>query len=427
MSEPMDIDSTGGAMSKAGTQLLKLKEQKISQKIFHVKKELKKTFVKASGFETQKLIKRIKTARTTTKDTEDETNPTPSRKPNFTQEDVARLEQELELLKTMDMEALSQHVFVTKLSKHPTLKKHELLAPYREESMDKTNSGNTSDKDAILIQSIQSRLIGAKAIKVYLEKLWSELEHIVLGKKADSGKRRRAGDDQEDQEDQERKKTKTAQDTIMLGDSQDESDGGDDQDGSEEERQWDVSDEEEDDGYDTDGLPIPKAPKNKKASMASSMFVGSLNEDHSQKNKKDRNKKRDKNDWVDEKFDEIYGKAKKNRPGQQERRKQAEVKYGKEANHIKKAEEEARLREEKKAARKAKKEQSKSAHAQGPLGKQRKMGAGESAGQATPSPSQPPVDPTLHPSWVAKQSEKLAISAALTAGKSNKIVFDDSD
>lgn len=81
------------------------------------------------------------------------------------------------------------------------------------------------------------------------------------------------------------------------------------------------SDSEGDNGYDSDGLPLPKTGKSGKASTASSMFIGSLNESQSsKKNKKEQGRKRDKNDWVDDKFDEIYGKAKKNRPGQRERR-----------------------------------------------------------------------------------------------------------
>lgn len=78
----------------------------------------------------------------------------------------------------------------------------------------------------------------------------------------------------------------------------------------------DISDSErEDDGYDSDGLPLPMGGK---ASAGSSMFIGSLNE--GKKDKKDKKSKKDKNEWVDDKFDEIYGKVKKNRPGQQARR-----------------------------------------------------------------------------------------------------------
>lgn len=111
----------------------------------------------------------------------------------------------------------------------------------------------------------------------------------------------------------------------------------------------------------------------------------------------------------------------------------AELQYGKEANHIKKAEAEARQWKDKKAAQKAKREKfntsrdASTANAQ-KLKYPRKMGADHgqqiSAHRTT---SIPVVDPTLHPSWVAKQTEKAAIAAALSAAKSKKIVFDDSD
>lgn len=84
----------------------------------------------------------------------------------------------------------------------------------------------------------------------------------------------------------------------------------------------DISDSErEDDGYDSDGLPLPMGGKSSAGSSSSmaSMFIGSLNEG-GKKDKKDKKGKKDKNDWVDDKFDEIYGKVKKNRPGQQARR-----------------------------------------------------------------------------------------------------------
>jgi len=78
----------------------------------------------------------------------------------------------------------------------------------------------------------------------------------------------------------------------------------------------DISDSEHDDGYDSDGLPI-SGSNGRTATATSSMFIGSLNAGNSKADKKN---KRDKNDWVDDKFDEIYGTSKKNRPGQRERR-----------------------------------------------------------------------------------------------------------
>lgn len=118
--------------------------------------------------------------------------------------------------------------------------------------------------------------------------------------------------------------------------------------------------------------------------------------------------------------------------------RKAERKYGKEANHVKKAEEEARIREEKKAARKAKKEKfnardASTANAQR-LPNRRTIGAGDgSASIHKPAPPKAkpagpePTDPSLHPSWLAKKSEKAAVAAALSGAKSSKIVFEDSD
>ena len=121
--------------------------------------------------------------------------------------------------------------------------------------------------------------------------------------------------------------------------------------------------------------------------------------------------------------------------------RKAERKYGKDANHIKKAEEEARIRAEKKAARKAKQEKfnaqrdASTANAQR-LPNRRTIGAGDGSAsiiqppkpRAKPVPAGPDLnDPTLHPSWIAKQTEKAAMAAALSGAKSNKITFDDSD
>lgn len=120
--------------------------------------------------------------------------------------------------------------------------------------------------------------------------------------------------------------------------------------------------------------------------------------------------------------------------------RKAERKFGKEANHVKKAMEEAKIREEKKAARKAKQEKFKakdasSANAQ-TLPNRRTIGAGDGSAsvhrpappKAKKTPAGPDLnDPTLHPSWIAKQSEKAAMAAALSGAKSSKIVFDDSD
>ncbi|KAF9360139.1 hypothetical protein BGX26_010385 [Mortierella sp. AD094] len=445
------LEDASKALSEAAEKLLKLKEQKISQKIYQAKKEIRKAFVKAKGQETQRLIKRLKESRKAVESKNDEAENTeeksteeakPKRKQDFTAEDVAKFENELELVKKMDMDTLSEHAFVTKLSKHPILGSHQLMEPYVK--VTSKSNGESTEKDS-LIQIIEARLTNTKAVKEHMSKLWDEMEHIVTGKKVDHNelkKKRKAGNDQEEPES---KKTKTKQDTkgTPKNISVDDDEGDEDEEEEEEEDvdMSDISDDEgHDDGYDSDGLPMPMNGKGK-ATTGSSMFIGSLNAGNSKSDKKNKEKKgkKDKNDWVDEKFDEIYGKIKKNRPGQRARRMKAELKFGKEANHVKKAEEEARLREEKKAARKAKMEKfnatkASSANSQR-LPNRRTIGAGDGSAavhqpiQSKPkTPSGPdPNDPTLHPSWLAKQSEKAAMAAALSGAKSNKIVFDDSD
>ncbi|KAF9110143.1 hypothetical protein BGX27_006728 [Mortierella sp. AM989] len=428
------------ALSEATEKLLKLKEQKISQKIYQAKKEIRKAFVKAKGQETQRLIKRLKESRKAveskngeTESTEISTEDTKKKKQDFTAEDVAKFERELELVKKMDMDTLSEHAFVTKLAKHPILGSHQLMEPYVKVA-DKKN-GESTEKDG-LIQIIEARLTNTKAVKEHMAKLWDEMEHIVTGRKVDHNelKKKRRADEQ--QEEPESKKTKTKQDTKgaqsndSISGSDDEEEG---EDNGEDVDMSDISDDEQDDGYDSDGLPMPK---NGKATTAASMFIGSLNVGDSKKDKKDKKGKKDKNDWVDDKFDEIYGKIKKNRPGQRARRAKAELKFGKDANHVKKAEEEARQREERKAARKAKQDKlnASSANSQR-VPNRRTIGAGDgSAAVHQPVQSKPKIpsgpdlnDPTLHPSWLAKQSEKAAMAAALSGNKSNKIVFDDSD
>ncbi|KAF8940296.1 Bud-site selection protein [Dissophora ornata] len=440
-------DAEKAAVSEATQKLQKLKEQKISQKIYQAKKEIRRAFVKAKTGETQRLIKRLKEARKAVDnksaepevkdESSEEAKPAHKKKQDLTEEDVVKFEHELELVKKMDIDSLSEHAFVTKLSKHPILGSHTLMEPYVGEAKIKKGNGDIDP----LIQIIEARLTNTKTVKEQMAKLWDELEHIVTGKKVDhealKNKKRKAdevdGADHEEQL-QENKKSKT-KDTNHKVESNIEQDEDSDEDGDEFEDMSDISDEEHDDGYDSDGLPLPK---NGKASATSSMFIGSLNESHSKKDKKNKNK--DKNDWVDDKFDEIYGKIKKNRPGQRARRAKAELKFGKDANHVKKAEEEARLREERKAARKAKQEKFKardasSANAQ-KLPNRRMIGAGDGSASvhqpvAAPKPRTPsgpdPNDPTLHPSWLAKQSEKAALAAALSGAKSSKIVFDDSD
>ncbi|KFH72360.1 hypothetical protein MVEG_02651 [Podila verticillata NRRL 6337] len=432
--------SADGIDEVAAAQLLKLKAVKISQKIYHAKKEIKKAYVKAKSSEIQRLNKRLKEAKKSIESNKEEIKKDEATKPNnkkvLTHEDIQKFEHELDLVKKLDMDRLSEHTFIAKLSKHPILGSHSLMAPYvvnkdQDKSASEATSSSPTSKSSqeSLNQIIEARLTNTKPVKEHLSKLWDSLEHIVTGRKFDHkelDKKRKASETSEEQPQTKKTKTSPAKKSTQESDHEDESDE------DQEDAMSDVSYGEHDDGYDSDGLPMPM--NGRSASAASSMFVGSLNEG----SKKDKKNRKDKNDYVDDKFDEIYGKAKKNRPGQRARREKAERKYGKEANHVKKAEEEARIREEKKAARKAKKEKfnardASTANAQR-LPNRRTIGAGDgSASIHKPAPPKAkpagpePTDPSLHPSWLAKKSEKAAVAAALSGAKSSKIVFEDSD
>ncbi|KAF9577694.1 hypothetical protein BGW38_006926, partial [Lunasporangiospora selenospora] len=386
-----------GSSQAAAERLQKLMETKISQKIYHAKVEVKRALAKAKTQETQRLVKRLRQARKSVEEKSSETNqevPDSEKKKkdynDFAAADVERFSNELEMVKKLDMDSLSEDVFTSKLSKHPILKSHALLAPYLAEKS-KAAANDKSPSDPILDplqQVIGSRLCNTTVVKDLLTKLWNELEYM--------NKKTKQSDDEDDDD--------------SSADSDDDALGNEDVSMSDDQA-------EDDDGYDSDGLPLPMNGRSK-TSSTTSMFIGALN-DSDDKGKK----KRGKNDYVDTKFDEIYGSTKKkNRPGQRERQKIAEQKYGKEANHVKKAEEEERSREEKRAARKAKKEAAKAKYGASDANAQR-----VSTHRSQAKKDAEPTDPTLHPSWIAKKSEAAAVAAALAGGKSNKIVFGDTD
>lgn len=107
----------------------------------------------------------------------------------------------------MDMETLSEHAFVAKLSKHPILGSHALMEPYIKVKDAKKEGAEASvDKSAqdALIQIIEARLTNTKTVKEHMAKLWDELEHIVTGKKVDhqelKNKKRKAGDQEDGDE-----------------------------------------------------------------------------------------------------------------------------------------------------------------------------------------------------------------------------------
>ncbi|KAG0228943.1 hypothetical protein BGW41_003219 [Actinomortierella wolfii] len=444
---------------QAAAELEKVKAQKIENKIYHGRKVLHKTIKQARVHEIQRLNKRIRELKKEDSAKSEDANQN-DKKQKKTKQDLPGLEQELELTQNLAIDLVDDETFHTRLVKHPALSTHPLMAQYIKPLPENPNfpltddfakkkypGGIPAEIKSILQNIILPRVKNVKAVREYLNQLMDDLELIATGRKYEKSNKTKQQEEQNDKANKSDKKSKgeDKEDTDADDDEQ-EDDNAEDAD-SDAGFDSDVSYGVYDDGYDSDGLPLPMDGKSKGSSREpSSMFIGSLNAG----SKSDKKRKRGSKDdfWVDDKFDEIYGKTKRNRPGQRARRALAEKKYGKKANHIIKAQEEEKKRLEEKAAKKAARDARRAARAaQGIV-----PGAGSSAnatklhnqrplgGQQPSAPdtqpnakvTKPPAaaaaaDPTLHPSWQAKKSEAAAVAAALAGAKSNKIVFDDSD
>ncbi|KAG0258511.1 hypothetical protein DFQ27_004607 [Actinomortierella ambigua] len=452
-------DSLQQELSKqAAAELEQVKAQKIENKIHHGKKVLLKTIKQAKQHEIQRLNKRIRELK---KLAEDEAGQKEN-KMKKTKQDLPSLELELELTQNMSSELVDEEALHARLAKHPVLATHSLMEKYTKplpENPDfpltadyvkkKYPGGTPAEIKTTLVTILLPRLKNVKAVREHLNQLMDDLELIATGRKYEKPAKPQQQLQQMKQQGKGGKADNKQKEAVFDDDS--EADGEDNDDNEEEEGDDDMDNDSDnsygvyDDGYDSDGLPLPMDGKSKGSGREpSSLFIGSLNAG----SKEDKKRKRggSKDDWVDEKFDEIYGKVKRNRQGQRARRALAEKKFGKQANHILKAQEEEKKRQEEKAAKKAARdvrraarraagivpESGSSANAT-KLHNQRSMGgqapvaaaAGQSKAEAGGKPDA--SDPTLHPSWLAKKSEAAAVAAALAGGKSNKIVFDDSD
>lgn len=109
----------------------------------------------------------------------------------------------------MDMDHLSEHAFIAKLSKHPILGAHTLMAPYvvskdQGKSTPEEPSSSSAPKSSqeSLGQIIEARLTNTKPVKEHMSKLWDELEHIVTGRKVDHNELKRKRTARESSEEQ---------------------------------------------------------------------------------------------------------------------------------------------------------------------------------------------------------------------------------
>ncbi|KAI9140484.1 BUD22-domain-containing protein, partial [Paraphysoderma sedebokerense] len=417
------------------TELQRLKQEKIQRKMFHLKKELHQVSKKAKAFETQKLVKKLKSLR---KDLEKELEEV---KKSEIHDEITKIEQSFAYLKTMDLHKTTDIWFQS------TLKKHRILATYcpfdivpSSESSSTEPSGTStdtkiqrkevkttssvepphSDDDTkssttdVLFHNLSSRMKNTKVVKEMLSNLTNELlktiavlnkddEQVAALVKANGGLLKR-----------KRKK-------IQEGDSS----------------TIEINVEKP---QKKQRLGISSKDKKKKIqdnfdiTSASSLFIDTLNTadsdieidsdmdqinieySYSDISDVDRSDY-DSEDGLSKGSKGKKEKKKKNRLGQRARRLLNEQKYGKDAKHI----EQERLTNQRRGNAKT----------------QFRSGTDKAFKQTTRRKEQSnptePTDEELHPSWAAKKREKdllksVKIDLSGTAGANkNKIVFDSDD
>ncbi|KAF9049646.1 Bud-site selection protein [Hymenopellis radicata] len=418
----------------------KTKATKIGGRLHHDLKEAKKVAKKAKTFETQKVVKKLKSLRLKQGDAAT----------------IAACELELSQIKALDHEALARTALKSKLMKDKLLSGNEHIqaAILRELQSHLLASASTGPA-----AKVQSRVLSSRLLAVEIANIIDGLRAVVI-----------PATDEDDAEARPAKLKKLDEDEDVEMASVDGDEDDADAASEVDENDWEsgtVGDDERepDDGWESGSLngdfeedgatdgdedageedPIPssssRSPPTKKAKqqdkpsgVSTSTFLPSLSVGFI--------KGSDDSDW-----DEGEAKAgdieqKKNRRGQRARRAIWEKKYGKNANHKKKeaqVEAEAIRRRETRrnegqggrGGGRFKKSGDVGQHTQRPdTGWGQRSGASSTAGESTRPGTARSQDASkseaLHPSWAAKrrlqaQQQKLAANAAPVA--SRKIKF----
>ncbi|KAG2174108.1 hypothetical protein INT43_004128 [Umbelopsis isabellina] len=401
-------------------QLLGLKAEKINKKLYHTFKEIKKLLKKSKALEVQKISKKTKEVRKLQESDQDNKKH---------QDTLEKLDQEASALRTLDLDQIATSATRNKINKLGSVKHSEissLLSFTTDESgKSKDNSLAQPEKSKIL-RDLETRLLNFKPIREEFAKVVKDVDATL---QAGSGSQAAIETNVKEVEELNQGGDDNDHDTADEADDEDiemkeeEDSTGDQVDTSKRKRGSAAGDASQ---------PKKKTKPKKesvKAKAAESTFVGTLysgsgdddEEEQEEKVSKKKQKKSKSDDWVDDKFDEIYGAPKKNRPGQRARREKWEKLYGEEAKHVKSELEAQKAREERKLARQLKK--SASGGNKAPLGKKR-TNASEPGKKTESVPEQ------LHPSWEAKKQQQDLMAKALSGagGLGNKkIVFEDSD
>ncbi|KAK0188145.1 Bud-site selection protein [Armillaria mellea] len=279
---------------------------KIGGKLHHDLKEAKKAAKKAKTFETQKLVKKLKTLRNKNED----------------HSQITECESELDELKGLNHEAVARTALRSKLLKDRILSGNEHVQAAVSDQLQSNLLGGST--------KVQSRILSSKVLAVEIANIIESLRAVILPPsddedvepprkitkvevEDDEGAMEEDGDEEEDEAGDE-----MGWESGTVGDDEKENDDG-----------WESGSlDEGDDDTPTNPSAKPSTSKSQnKSSTGASTFLPSLSVGFIKGN--------EDSDWSesDAKAGDI--EQKKNRRGQRARRAIWEKKYGKNANHKK--------------------------------------------------------------------------------------------
>lgn len=441
---------------------------KVKGKLHHEVKEVRKVAKKAKAFETQKIVKKLKSLR--------------AKDPKANEKSIGECENEMEILKKLDHEAAANRALTTKLNKDRMLSQNEHMQTALQTEL--SSHSLTLSAPGSAARKVEDRLLSSKILAVEIQSVVMSLKQILdpstqkapqEGDDEDeegailpsNSKRHRvaASDDQSDEGNSDSDKGAEAQEeagwvsgSVLDDDDEDAADGWES--GSVDSRNLHATDSEdagpdldsegggsEDEDTDVDvsassdasrpkqiaekGVKsgtVQKDPKGKSKALAESTFLPSLSVGFTRGDS-------DASDLSDAETNVADG-VRKNRRGQRARRAIWEKKYGGNANHVKK-EREVAAQNPRRNFKKL--DSNKKDHSRTSIPRNRANPGARTSFNAPASDkgwARSPVgdmgtdaqarqkdDKPLHPSWEAKRRLKEKLNPSIVPGQGKKITF----
>ncbi|KAJ3281831.1 hypothetical protein HK104_011250, partial [Borealophlyctis nickersoniae] len=150
-------------------------ELKVRTKLFHIRKELRKTVKKGKTFETQKLVKKVRFARTKVEKKDD----APEEIKATRQKELQKLEADTELIKNVNIDAIVHHLVLTTLPKTTLPGCDRLLDIFKE--MDAKEQHQKQPREPL--SRMEVRVAGSKAVRQGVMEELEELRGAVTGQR----------------------------------------------------------------------------------------------------------------------------------------------------------------------------------------------------------------------------------------------------